>query len=255
MHLFRPLLALIALALVYGATPVSAGRVNVFAAASLKTALDEIGSAWKAETGKETALVYAGTPALARQIAEGAPADLFISADNDWMDELEARGLIVTQTRRNLLGNTLVLIAPASATVAVDFTGPVDLAGLLAGERLALANVKTVPAGRYAKAALESLNQWSAIENALAQTDNVRMALSLVARGETPLGIVYGSDATAEPKVRVVAEFPKETHPPITYPVALVTNAPNPDAPQFLAYLASPRATAIFSRNGFSLAQ
>lgn len=243
--------------LLSGMMPVAAAAhaeaVNVFAAASLKTALDEIGGGWTASSGKRAAMVYAGTPALAKQIANGAPADVFISADIAWMDELESKRLIEPATRRNLLGNTLVLIAPRDSAVSADFGTTVDLAALLAGGKLAIADVKAVPAGKYARAALESLKLWSSVEPSLAQAENVRAALALVARGEAPLGIVYGSDAKAEPAVRVVAVFPKSSYPAIIYPVALVANAPSPDAPAFLDYLLSPQARSAFERNGFSV--
>ena len=227
--------------------------VHVFAAASLKTALDEIGASWKAAAGKDAVMVYAGTSSLAKQISLGAPADLFISADLDWMDYLQSKGLIRPETRCNLLGNTLVLIAPKDSTGEADLTHPVDLAGLLNGGMLAIADVKAVPAGRYAKTALDSLGLWAGVERHLAQSDNVRAALAFVARGEAPLGIVYGSDARAEPKVRVVAEFPPASHPPITYPVAVVAASTNADAGPLLQYLLSPAARTIFENNGFKV--
>ncbi len=251
MKLFRRLLVLVLFVLTPLAAPAVAANVNVFAAASLKTALDGIGANWTKSSGKQAAMVYAGTPALAKQIAEGAPADIFISADIAWMEDLAGKGLIQTATRRDLLGNTLVLIAPADSAMAADFSKPADLLGALGGGKLALADVKAVPAGKYAKAALESLKLWDAVEPSLAQTENVRAALALVARGEAPLGIVYGSDAKAEPKVRIAATFPEASHPAIVYPVALVTNAPSPDAAAFLDYLLSAEAKALFESNGF----
>jgi len=245
------IVALFALACPQGLA--AAKPVHVFAAASLKTALDAIGASWKASSGKDTIMVYAGTPSLAKQIAQGAPADIFISADLDWMDYLQSKDLIRPESRCNLLGNTLVLIAPAASSVSVDLMHPVDLASLLDGGKLAVADVKSVPAGRYARAALGSLGLWDGVKSSLAQSDNVRAALAFVARGEAPLGIVYGSDAHAEPKVRVVAAFPAGSHPPIVYPAALVAASTDAEAAPFLNYLRSPAARTIFERNGFKL--
>jgi molybdate transport system substrate-binding protein len=227
-----------------------AESVHVFAAASLKTALDVVGERWKASARKDITMVYAGSASLAKQIAEGAPADLFISADLAWMDDLQSRGLIRPETRRNLLGNTLVLIAPADSVA--DFARPVDLAKLLNGGKLAVADVNSVPAGRYARSALETLGLWASVQSNLAQADNVRAALAFVARGEAPLGIVYGSDAMAEPKVRVLAQFPPGSHLPIVYPVALVAASTNANAAAFLQFLLSPEAGKIFATNGFT---
>jgi molybdate transport system substrate-binding protein len=247
-----------ALALVFAfALAVSAGAraesVKIFAAASLKNAVDEIAASWKQSTGKEVVVSYAASSALAKQIAEGAPADMFISADLAWMDDLEGRGLIAKETRRNLLGNTLVLIAPAGGGKTIDLEPGTDLAAALSGGKLAVAEVKSVPAGRYAKAALEKLGMWAAVEPHLAMSENVRAALTLVARGEAPLGIVYGSDAKAESKVEVVGIFPGDSHPPIIYPAGLVAGSANPDAKEFFAFLASETAGKIFASQGFQV--
>ena len=226
--------------------------VNVFAAASLKTALDEINMAWKTASSQDAAGVYAASPALAKQIAEGAPADIFISADLAWMDDLEKRGLIKPDSRRNLLGNTLVLIAPADSALKVELKPGADLLALLNGGRLAMGETKAVPAGRYAKTALRSLGLWDALSAHLAEQVNVRAALQLVARGESPLGIVYGSDASAETKVVVAGVFPETSHPPIIYPAALIATSKNPAALDYLAFLGSDVAATIFAKNGFT---
>ena len=237
----RRALALIALL----ASPVSAETVSVFAAASLQTALDEAGARYEAETGTAVRVTYAGSATLARQISEGAPADLFVSANVQWMDWLgEAMPLA---GRTDLLGNRLVLIAPAPAE-------PLELAALpeaLGDGRLATGQVEAVPAGIYAREALTSLGLWEALSGRLAQTDNVRIALALVARGEAPFGIVYASDAVAEPAVAVVAEFPEGSHAPITYPAALTRESP--EAAAFLDWLQGAEAGAIFAAQGFEV--
>lgn len=227
------------------------GQVTVFAAASLQTALDAIAARYQTETGSTVVISYAGTSALARQIEQGAPADIFISADLEWMDYVAQRNLIRADTRINLLGNRLVLIGPREGTIPVEITPALDLAGMLAGGRLAVADTASVPAGRYARAALESLGLWPSVEAQLAQAENVRAALALVARGEAPLGIVYYTDANAEREVRVVGVFPEETHPPILYPAAALTT--NPTADQFLAYLRSRMASCLFERQAFTV--
>jgi molybdate transport system substrate-binding protein len=225
--------------------------VRIFAAASLKTALDEIAAAYGAKTGVAASISYAATSVLARQIEQGAPCDLFISADREWMDYVAARGLIRPESRVDLLGNTLVLVAPAASPAAIDLQPGVDLAALLKPEeRLALADPASVPAGKYARRALESLGAWGALENRIAAAENVRAALAFVVRGAAPFAIVYGSDAAAEPAVRVVATFPGTTHTPIVYPAAL-TRAAGPAAASFLAALGEDPARGIFRRWGF----
>lgn len=238
------------------ATPASAEEVTVFAAASLKTALDEIAAGWGEDTGHEVVLSYAGTPQLAQQIVEGAPADLFVSASEAWMDELEGQGLIVADSRRDLLGNTLVLVAHGPADpVTVDAS--LDLAGLLNGGKLAMALVDSVPAGQYGREALTSLGLWAAVEPSVAQAENVRAALALVATGEAPFGIVYGSDAIADDAatddVTVVGTFPPDSHAPIRYPAALVAGREGEAARAFLDHLESAEAGAVFEANGFTL--
>lgn len=226
----------------------------IFAAASLKTALDDVAMLWVKETGHPAPrIAHAGSNALARQIEQGAPADLFLSADLDWMDALDAKGLIRPGTRMNLLANRLVLVAPAESTARITLEPNADLAALLAGGRLATANIDSVPAGKYARAAFEKLGLWPQVKDRLAQAENVRAALLLVARGEAHLGIVYATDAAAEPKVRVVATVPPESHPPIVYPVALVKDSRNALAPVFLEFLRGPSARALFERHGFTL--
>lgn len=241
-------LALPILALVLSAQTALAD-VTVFAAASLKTALDRIAQDWSAQTGTRVTLSYGGTPALARQIAEGAPADLFLSASKAWMDDLQGKGLIRPETRRNLLGNRLVLVAHGQAAlVAIDAS--LDLPGLLQGGKLAMALVDAVPAGQYGRQALTTLGLWAAVEPSVVQSENVRTALHLVALGEAPLGIVYGSDAVAEPGVTVIGAFPEDSHQPIVFPAALTVEA-GPDAMAFLDHLSGPAAQEVFQANGF----
>nr|WP_246810043.1 molybdate ABC transporter substrate-binding protein [Methyloligella sp. GL2] len=226
---------------------------TVFAAASLKNALDEVNDAWEKETGKRAAISYAGTSALAKQIEQGAPADIFFSADLDWMDYVEKAGLIDPETRKNLLGNKIVLVAPADSEVTAEIAPGFPLAKLLGDGRLAMANVDSVPAGKYGKAALQSLGVWDSVADKIAQAQNVRVALALVARKEAPLGIVYQTDATSEPKVRIVGAFPDESHPPIIYPVTMLKEASSPDAAAFLDFLAGAEAAALFEAQGFAL--
>ncbi|WP_298573585.1 molybdate ABC transporter substrate-binding protein [uncultured Luteimonas sp.] len=225
----------------------------VFAAASLKESMDEAAAAYTAGGGAPVQVAYAGSPALARQIEQGAPADVFVSADGDWMDWLDARGLVDAGSRRDLLGNALVLVAPAASDAAPLALAPgTDLLPLLGADgRLALAMTASVPAGRYARAGLESLGLWQALQPRVAEAENVRAALLLVARGEAPLGVVYASDARAEPRVKVLATFPAGAHPPIVYPVARVQAGTHPQAAAFLGWLGSDEATALFARHGF----
>ncbi len=223
----------------------------VFAAASLKNALDEAAAGWEAGTGKRVTISYAASSALARQIEEGAPADVFISADLDWMDELARQRLIKTETRASLLGNEIVLVAPAGSAVTLDVAPGMDLAGALAGGKLAMANTDAVPAGKYGKAALEALGSWDSVKDDVAQAENVRAALALVSRGEAPIGIVYATDAAADPGVKVLGVFPRDSHPPIVYPIAVIAASTHPDAPAFAEYLRSAEADAIFETHGF----
>jgi molybdate transport system substrate-binding protein len=250
----RALLAFAMAAALLVAPPASAGeRLTVFAAASLKTALDAVSAAWTAETGHKAVISYAASSALAKQIEQGAPADIFFSADLDWMDYLGQRNLIDNDSVTRLLGNDIVLIAPADSTATAEIAPGFDLAGLLGDGRLAMGNVRSVPAGKYGKAALESLGVWASVEGRLAQAENVRAALKLVATGEAPLGIVYLTDAKAEPTVKVVGVVPSYSHPPVIYPVARTAGATNEEATGFLAFLKSPAAQDIFMAQGFKL--
>lgn len=224
----------------------------LFAAASLKNTLDDIDATWQRDTGKSVTASYAASSTLAKQIENGAPADLFISADTEWMDYLEQRKLLKPGSRGDLLGNTLVLIAPAKSDVALTIAPGFALTAALGDGRLAMADPASVPAGKYGKAALEKLGVWSSVANRIAAAENVRAALLLVARGEAPLGIVYATDAAVEPGVRVVAAFPPDSHPPIVYPIALMAASQNPNAPTLLAYLHGQAARAQFHKAGFT---
>ena len=228
----------------------SRGTVLVFAAASLQTALDELIPVMRAIAGLEVKASYAASSTLARQIEQGAPADVFVSADLDWMDYLDQRRLIRSDSRVNLLGNELVLIGqagrPASLTIAPGFA----LAGALGSDRLAVADPASVPAGKYARDALTSLGVWDAVAGRLAAADNVRGALLLVSRGEAPLGIVYRTDALADRGIAIVGTFPTASHAPIVYPMALTATA-QPDASRVLTFLRSSAAHVVFERLGF----
>jgi molybdate transport system substrate-binding protein len=230
----------------------TADRVMVFAAASLTDSLQDIATQYGRERGKRVVFSFAASMTLARQIDLSAGADIFLSADAESMDYLEQRNRIARQTRQDLLGNRLVLISPAGSNLTLAIAPQMKIAEALAGGRLAMANVETVAAGRYGKAALTALGVWDGVADRLAQGEDVRTALSYVARGEAPLGIVYATDARVESRVRVVATFPEGSHPPIVYPAALTTEG-RPDAAQFLAYLRSPQARAVFERAGFSV--
>jgi molybdate transport system substrate-binding protein len=232
-----------------------AEAIHVFAAASLKNALDEIGDAWgKTAEDRNIVVTYAASSALAKQIAAGAPVDVFISADTAWMDNLESQSLIDRKTLIIIAGNNLVLIAPVEATHTINLKDAASVTNALGDGRLAIADVNAVPAGKYGKAALQHFSLWTKIEPHLAQTENVRAALALVARGEAPLGIVYGSDAMAEKSVRVVAEFPADSHPAIFYPAARIATSTNPLSETFLHFLGSAVARSIFARHGFTAA-
>ena len=244
-------LGMIALLMVAAPGARGADDVVVFAAASLKNALDGINAEWEAETGKAATISYAASSALAKQIEEGAPADIFISADLAWMKYLSDKKLTNVATEKQLLGNSLVLIAPADTQAQAAIAPNFDLAGLVGDGKLAMADVMAVPAGKYGKAALESLGVWASVEGKVAQAENVRAALKLVAVGEAALGIVYASDAVSEPGVRVLGTFPEGSHPPIVYPLALTAASKNPDAAAFAQYLQSAKAAAVFKAEGF----
>lgn len=228
-----------------------AGQVTVFAAASLKEALDDVVTRFHAETGHSVVTSFAGSSLLARQIEQGAPADIFVSASSDWMDVLETSGAIRAETRVDLLSNHLVLVG-SQARVDVDTITPqTDLITMLGGGRLAMALTTSVPAGIYGKAALETLGLWNDVAASVAETDNVRTALALVALGAAPFGIVYATDAKAEKRVDIVGIFPTQTHPEIIYPAAIVSRSTSPTAATFLDYLRSDTAHDVFEDHGF----
>ena len=239
-----------ALLLALLASPAMADDVTVFAAASLKNALDEVAAGFMRQTGHDVTISYAGSNILAKQIIEGAPADLFVSASKEWMDQVEEAGMV--ERRADLLGNRLVLVAHGAAQ-AVQISPDTDLAGLLDGGKLAMALVDSVPAGQYGKAALEHLGLWDDVRADVAQSDNVRAALALVATGEAPLGIVYATDAAAEDGATIVGEFPSDSHPPITYPAALLTGASDDADRAFYDALSDSAAMAVFERHGFTV--
>ena len=225
--------------------------LTVFAAASMKNALDDVDTAYTAKTGVRIVASYAASSALAKQIEQGAPADIFVSADTDWMDYATAKKNINEPTRVNLLGNSIVLIAPKDSKIDTVTIGPgFDLAKLAGDGKIATGDVKAVPVGKYAKAALEKLGAWQAAEPKFAMADSVRDALTLVARGEAALGIVYSTDAKVEPGVKSVGTFPADSHPPIIYPVAATTTA-KAEAADYLAFLRSSAAKTIFEKYGF----
>ncbi len=230
----------------------AAQSVSVFAAASLKTALDAIGAAYKAKSGVDLKISYAGSMALAKQIEAGGPAELFVSADEASMDYLAQRNLIQPQTRSNLLGNTLVIVAPRGSSLDKLALAKEALAAAIGAGKIAIGDIDSVPVGKYAKAALEKLGLWSVAESHFAFTDNVRAALMFVAREEAPLGIVYLTDAKAEPKVKIVATFPADSHPPIIYPIALTTRGAEGAAAKFINFVKGPTAKAIFVEQGFT---
>jgi molybdate transport system substrate-binding protein len=226
--------------------------LTVYAAASLTDALGEIAAAYTQARGRPVRLSFAATSVLARQIEAGAQADAFVSADRAWLDYLEQRGRLVPGTRTNVAGNALVLIAPADSPVSLAIGPGVRLRAALGDGRLALADPESVPAGRYARAALETFGAWPQVASRVAAADDVRRALAFVARGEAPLGIVYATDAMREPRVRVVARFPATSHPPIEYPAAALRDG-DAEGARFVDYLRSPVAAEIFTRYGFTL--
>ena len=222
----------------------------VFAAASLTNVLGELAPAWESASGVRVKLSFAASSVLARQIEAGGNADVFVSADQEWMDYLQARNLIAQSSRANLVANRLVLIAPADSRIELEIKRGFDLAGALAGGRLSTGDPDTVPVGRYARSALMSLGVWDQVANRLVRADNVRSAMTFVARGETPLGIVYATDAQIDQKVRVVATFPDNSHSPITYPAAATAKA-GPDAAAFVVFLHSSEAAPLWKKYGF----
>jgi molybdate transport system substrate-binding protein len=224
----------------------------VFAAASLKNALDSVNDACEADVGAKAAISYAGSSALAKQIEEGAPADVFISADLDWMKYLSEKGLTQPSTEVRLLGNRIVLIAPKDSKAETKIAQGFDLAALVGEGKLAMANVDSVPAGKYGKAALEKLGAWDGVSSKVAQAENVRAALKFVSTGEADLGIVYQTDAAADPNVKIIDTFPEDSHPPIVYPVRLTSTTKDPEAAKFEACLQTDKAKALFEKEGFT---
>jgi len=227
------------------------GTITVFAASSMTDSIKQVADAYKAKSGVSVTLSFGASSTLARQIDQGAPADLFISADTDWMDFLQKEGRIAVETRKDLLGNQLVLVAAMNAKSPPKIAPKFDLLGALNGGKLAMADPNSVPAGKYGKAALEALGVWDSVAPKVVQAENVRVALEYVARGEAPFGIVYATDARVAP-VKVVGIFPQDTHAPIVYPVALTKSA-NPGAKDFLAFLSGAQARAIFEKAGFTV--
>lgn len=257
--MFRPVfIATFAAALLAGLQPAAAqtspqGKtITVFAAASLKNALDDVNAACAKATGVKVVASYAASSALAKQIEGGAPADVFVSADLKWMDYLIEKKVIKADTRVNLLGNRLVLIGPKDSKIGnVTIGQGFDLAKLAGDGRIATGDVKAVPVGRYAKAALQNLGAWAAAEPKFAMADNVRAALLLVSRGEAALGIVYETDAKIGPGVKIVGTFPENSHEPVTYPVAATATA-KPEATGYLSFLRSQAAKSTFEKYGFT---
>jgi molybdate transport system substrate-binding protein len=225
----------------------------VFAAASLKNALDDADAAYRKQGGGKVTVSYAASGPLAKQLENGAPADLFVSADLDWMDYAQGKGLIKAQTRVNLLGNRLVLVAPASSSAKVEIGPDFQLAALLGDQRLAIGDPQSVPAGKYAQTALETLGAWDRVKDKAAKAESVRAALALVSRGETPFGIVYETDVAADPGVKIVGIFPDDSHPPIIYPIAITAITRKAEAVKFLAWLRSPEAAPFFEKQGFKV--
>ncbi len=246
-------LALVSVLAATLATPALAEEVVVFAAASLKDALDAVAADFQAETGNTVTISYAGSNALAKQIMEGAPADIYISAAVNWMDEVEKAGLVVPDTREDLLGNTLVLVAHGKDAAPMEIGEGFDLKALLGDGKLSMAMVDSVPAGQYGKESLEKLGLWSAVEGSVAQAENVRAALALVSTGEAPYGIVYASDAVADENVTVVGTFPNDSHKAIVYPAALLTGAADAADKAFFEALSSDAADAKFTAQGFAI--
>jgi molybdate transport system substrate-binding protein len=235
------------------APAIAAQKVMIFAAASMKNALDNADAAWTKETGKEVAVSYAASSALAKQLEGGAPADVFISADIDWMGYVAKKNLIKPDTRIDLFGNEIVLVAAKVNAKPVDIEEGLDLAALLGDGRLAMGQVDSVPAGKYGKAALEKLGIWASVESKVAGAESVRAALALVSRGEAPYGIVYQTDAASDPGVAVVGTFPTDSHPPIIYPAAITTDSKNADTAAYFDFLKSAKAAPFFEHEGFTI--
>ncbi|MGO8919902.1 MAG: molybdate ABC transporter substrate-binding protein [Stellaceae bacterium] len=230
----------------------AAEELMVLAAATVKNALDQVAVAYRSGGGTMVQISYGPSPALVKQLEAGAPADLFLSADPDWMDDAAAKGLIRKETRVDLLSSRLVLIAPAGSAISTDIKPGFPLAQLLGDGRLAMCDPMMMPAGRYGRASLQSLGVWPAVEGHVANANSVRAALAYVSRGEAPLGVVFDTDAAIDPGVRIVGMFPRDSHPPIVYPAAITAASRNPEAPKLLAFLQSADAKAIFVRLGYT---
>jgi molybdate transport system substrate-binding protein len=248
---FAPFFA--GLALMAAASAAVAANVTVFAAASLKEAMDEQAKQFEAGTGNKILVSYAGSNALAKQIEAGAPADVFVSADLDWMDYVDQHHLLRADTRFNLLRNTLVLIAPVSSNAVLKIAPNFALAAALGSGKLSMANPDSVPAGKYGKSALGKLGVWASVQDKVARGENVRSALVFVSRGEAPFGIVYATDALADKGVKIVDTFPPDSYPPIIYPAALVAAGKSLAAQSFLDYLRTPAAAQVWEKYGFGL--
>jgi len=248
--------AVVALTAAWSVAAHAQGRdLLVFGAASLKSALDNANAQYQRGAGHKIVVSYGASSALAKQIENGAPADIFISADLDWMDYVAEHKLIKPETRFNLLGNKLVLIAPADSSINLTVAPNFPLAHALGNDRLAMADPAAVPAGKYGKAALEALGVWSSVSSKIAPTQDVRATLLLVSRGEAALGIVYQTDAAADKGVKIVGAFPESTHPPIIYPIAVTTASTNPGAAAYIGFLKSPAAKPAFEKQGFVVLQ
>lgn len=245
----------LALYLIVASPGATAADVTVFGAASLKEALDEQVKRFEAGTGNKVIVSYGASNALAKQIENGAPADIFISADLDWMDYVDQRRLVAPNARFDLLRNTLVLIAPASSNVTLKIGPNFGLAAALGTEKLAMANPDSVPAGKYGKSALEKLGVWTSVEKQVARAENVRAALALVSRGEAPFGIVYSTDALSDKGVKVVDTFPADSYPPIIYPAALLASSKSTGSKPLMEYLRSVPARSVWEKYGFGLTQ
>lgn len=228
-------------------------KLTVFAAASLKNALDAVNAACQADVGERATVSYAASSALAKQVEQGAPADIFMSADLDWMKYLSDKNLTAKDTERQVLGNSIVLVAPADSAARTEIKANFDIAALVGSGKLAMANVDAVPAGKYGKAALEKLGVWASVSGKVAQAENVRAALALVSTGEAPVGIVYATDAVAHPKVKVIGTFPTDSHPAIIYPVAKLAGAKSAKVPAFLKCLENDKSAALFRKEGFTV--
>jgi len=235
-------------------TPASAAdSVTVFAAASTTNAINDIGKLFTDKNKVRVVTSFASSSTLAKQIENGAPAEVYISANEKWMDYLEKNGLIVPSSRFDLLGNQIVLIAPADSTISVVIAPGFDLANALADGKLVMGDPDHVPAGIYGKQALENLGVWESVKSKVARAKDVRAALALVERGEAPLGVVYATDAAISDKIKVVGTFPKDSHPPIVYPAALVAGKDTPEARSFLEFLKGSEAGTVFKKYGFSM--